>query len=178
MLFRSIKFATSDASDTNVPCHRNRKTAVLSTAAVQANLHVGGRDGAGESGSGPREAAWTCTRLWLIPKYRAINSNWPNSGKKSRTWTATLRLLKLQRKQTPHHIAVKDLTESERFSRLLTERDAAEWRWHHAEHSSGGGEALERALAECCERMHVTPAATVYRVKAAGRSARAFGELP
>ena len=102
-----IQFATSDASDTNVPCHRNRKTAVLSTAAVQANLHVGGRDGAGESGSGPREAAWTCTRLWLIPKYRAINSNWPNSGKKSRTWTATLRLLKLQRKQTPHHIAVK-----------------------------------------------------------------------
>lgn len=30
--------------------------------------------------------------------------------------------LKLQRKQTPHHIPVKDLPESERFSRLLTER--------------------------------------------------------
>jgi len=30
--------------------------------------------------------------------------------------------LKAQRKQTPHHIAVKDLPESERFSRLLTER--------------------------------------------------------
>ena len=56
--------------------------------------------------------------------------------------------------------------------------DAAEWRWHHAEHSAGGGEALERALDECCERVHVTPAATVYRVKTAGRSARAFGELP
>ena len=33
-----------------------------------------------------------------------------------------IELLKLQRKQTPHHIAVKDLPESERFSRLLTER--------------------------------------------------------
>ncbi len=30
--------------------------------------------------------------------------------------------LKLQRKLTPHHVAVKDLPESERFSRLLTER--------------------------------------------------------
>jgi hypothetical protein len=30
--------------------------------------------------------------------------------------------LKAQRKQTPHHIAVKDLPESDRFSRLLTER--------------------------------------------------------
>jgi hypothetical protein len=30
--------------------------------------------------------------------------------------------LKAQRKQTPHHIAVQDLPESERFSRLLTER--------------------------------------------------------
>jgi hypothetical protein len=30
--------------------------------------------------------------------------------------------LKTQRKQTPHHIAVKDLPESDRFSRLLTER--------------------------------------------------------
>jgi hypothetical protein len=30
--------------------------------------------------------------------------------------------LKVQRKQTPHHIAVKDLPESDRFSRLLTER--------------------------------------------------------
>jgi predicted RNase H-like nuclease (RuvC/YqgF family) len=30
--------------------------------------------------------------------------------------------LKAQRKETPHHIAVKDLPESERFSRLLTER--------------------------------------------------------
>ena len=30
--------------------------------------------------------------------------------------------LKAQRQQTPHHIAVKDLPESDRFSRLLTER--------------------------------------------------------
>lgn len=30
--------------------------------------------------------------------------------------------LKAERKQTPHHIAVKDLPESDRFSRLLTER--------------------------------------------------------
>src|SRR5438132_10734212 len=30
--------------------------------------------------------------------------------------------LKTQRKQTPHHIPVKDLPESDRFSRLLTER--------------------------------------------------------
>jgi len=30
--------------------------------------------------------------------------------------------LKVQRKQTPHHIPVKELPESERFSRLLTER--------------------------------------------------------
>jgi predicted RNase H-like nuclease (RuvC/YqgF family) len=30
--------------------------------------------------------------------------------------------LKLQRKQTPHHIPVKDLPQSDRFSRLLTER--------------------------------------------------------
>jgi hypothetical protein len=30
--------------------------------------------------------------------------------------------LKAQREQTPHHIPVKDLPESERFSRLLTER--------------------------------------------------------
>ncbi len=30
--------------------------------------------------------------------------------------------LKAQRKQTPHHIPVKDLPESDRFSRLLTER--------------------------------------------------------
>lgn len=30
--------------------------------------------------------------------------------------------LKQQRKQTPHHIPVKDLPESDRFSRLLTER--------------------------------------------------------
>ena len=30
--------------------------------------------------------------------------------------------LKAQRKQTPHHIAVKDLPDSDRFSRLLTER--------------------------------------------------------
>lgn len=30
--------------------------------------------------------------------------------------------LKAQRKQTPHHMAVKDLPESDRFSRLLTER--------------------------------------------------------
>ncbi len=30
--------------------------------------------------------------------------------------------LKQQRKPTPHHIAVKDLPESDRFSRLLTER--------------------------------------------------------
>lgn len=33
-----------------------------------------------------------------------------------------LQQLKVQRKQTPHHIAVKDLPESDRFSRLLTER--------------------------------------------------------
>jgi len=30
--------------------------------------------------------------------------------------------LKAERKQTPHHVAVKDLPESDRFSRLLTER--------------------------------------------------------
>ena len=30
--------------------------------------------------------------------------------------------LRVQRKQTPHHIAVKDLPESDRLSRLLTER--------------------------------------------------------
>src|SRR5712691_7521857 len=30
--------------------------------------------------------------------------------------------LKTQRQQTPHHIPVKDLPESDRFSRLLTER--------------------------------------------------------
>lgn len=30
--------------------------------------------------------------------------------------------LKVQRKQTPHHMAVQDLPESDRFSRLLTER--------------------------------------------------------
>jgi hypothetical protein len=33
-----------------------------------------------------------------------------------------IRQLKAQRKQTQHHIAVKDLPESDRFSRLLTER--------------------------------------------------------
>jgi hypothetical protein len=33
-----------------------------------------------------------------------------------------LEQLKQQRKQTPHHIPVKDLPESDRFSRLLTER--------------------------------------------------------
>jgi hypothetical protein len=33
-----------------------------------------------------------------------------------------LEQLKAQRKETPHHIPVKDLPESERFSRLLTER--------------------------------------------------------
>jgi hypothetical protein len=33
-----------------------------------------------------------------------------------------LHQLKAQRKQTPHHIAVKDLPESDRFGRLLTER--------------------------------------------------------
>lgn len=35
---------------------------------------------------------------------------------------ADLDQLKLQRKQTPHHIPVKDLPDSDRFSRLLTER--------------------------------------------------------
>ena len=33
-----------------------------------------------------------------------------------------LNRLKLERKTTPHHILVKDLPESDRFSRLLTER--------------------------------------------------------
>jgi hypothetical protein len=36
--------------------------------------------------------------------------------------TRDIAQLKLQRKQTPHHIPVKDLPASERFSRLLTER--------------------------------------------------------
>ena len=65
-------------------------------------------------------APWACQN-WPGKKWMGINRKRDNYRRPSRTWIARSRL-KAQRKQTPRHIAVKDLPESDRFSRLLTER--------------------------------------------------------